>query len=135
MRAESLAFFKNLVESPSPSGYEQPAARVLREYLEPLSDEVSINVMGSVHAILRGSEGERDGTRVSVMLAGHIDEIGMMVTYITPEGFIAFKPIGGIDEAVLPGMRVRVHTKEGPLLGILGRMPIHLLEEDERKAV
>jgi len=135
MRAESLSFFKSLVEAPSPSGYEQPAARVLREYLEPIADEVSTNVMGSVHGLLRGTDAERDGGRVSVMLAGHIDEIGMMVTYITPEGFIAFKPIGGIDEAVLPGMRVRVHTKEGPLLGILGRMPIHLLEEDERKAV
>lgn len=135
MRSESLAFFKSLVEAPSPSGYEQPAARVLRDYLEPLADEVSTNVMGSVHASLRGSDAERDGGRMSVMLAGHIDEIGMMVTYITAEGFIAFKPIGGVDEAVLPGMRVRVHTKEGPLLGILGRMPIHLLEEDERKSV
>lgn len=135
MRAESLAFFKSLVESPSPSGYEQPAARVLREYLQPLSDEVSTNVMGSVHALLKGSDAERGGERVSVMLAGHIDEIGMMVTYVTPEGFIAFKPIGGIDEAVLPGMRVRVHTKDGAKLGILGRLPIHLLEEDERKAV
>lgn len=135
MRAESLSFFKTLVEAPSPSGYEQPAARVLRGYLEPLADEVTTNVMGSVHAVLSGADAERDGRRVSVMLAGHIDEIGMMVTYITPEGFVAFKPIGGIDEAVLPGMRVRVHTKKGPLLGILGRMPIHLLEEDERKAV
>jgi putative aminopeptidase FrvX len=135
MRPESLSFFKTLVEAPSPSGYEQPAARVLRDYLAPLADDVTTNVMGSVHAVLRGNDAERDGRRVSVMLAGHIDEIGMMVTYVTPEGFIAFKPIGGVDEAVLPGMRVRVHTKEGPLLGILGRMPIHLLEEDERKAV
>jgi putative aminopeptidase FrvX len=135
MRSESLSFFKALVEAPSPSGYEQPAARVMRDYLDPLADEVVTNVMGSVHALLRGTDAERDGRRVSVMLAGHIDEIGMMVTYITPEGFIAFKPIGGVDEAVLPGMRVRVHTKEGPLLGILGRMPIHLLEDDERKAV
>ncbi|MFU8891013.1 MAG: M42 family metallopeptidase [Anaerosomatales bacterium] len=135
MRSESLAFFKALVEAPSPSGYEQPAARVMREYLEPLADEVVTNVMGSVHALLRGSDAERDDRRVSIMLAGHIDEIGMMVTYITPEGFIAFRPIGGVDEAVLPGMRVRVHTTRGPLLGILGRMPIHLLEEDERKAV
>ena len=135
MRSESLTFFKSLVEAPSPSGYEQPAAHVLREYLRPLADDVTTNVMGSVHALLHGSDAERGGRRVSVMLAGHIDEIGMMVTYITNEGFIAFKPIGGVDEAVLPGLRVRVHTKDGPLLGILGRMPIHLLEEDERKAV
>ncbi len=135
MRPESLEFFKKLVEAPSPSGYEQPAARVMREQLEPIADEVTTNVIGSVHALLRGTDAERDGRRVSVMLAGHIDEIGMMVTYITAEGFIAFKPIGGVDEAVLPGMRVRVHTREGALLGILGRLPIHLLEDDERKSV
>ncbi len=135
MRSESLAYFKELVEAPSPSGYEQPAARVMREYLAPFADEVTTNVMGSVHGLLRGSDAEHDGRRVSVMLAGHIDEIGMMVTYITAEGFIAFKPIGGVDEAVLPGMRVRVHTREGAKLGILGRLPIHLLEDDERKAV
>jgi putative aminopeptidase FrvX len=70
MRSESLAFFKTLVEAPSPSGYEQPAARVLRDYLEPLADDVTTNVMGSVHALLRGTDAERNGRRVSVMLAG-----------------------------------------------------------------
>ncbi len=135
MRAESFEFFRALTEAPSPSGYEQPAATVLREYLESFADEVTTNVMGSVHGLSRGSDAERNGKRVSVMLAGHIDEIGMMVTYVTDEGYLAFKPIGGVDEAVLPGMRVHVHTEEGPLLGILGRLPIHLLDEEERKAV
>ena len=74
-------------------------------------------------------------SRTSVMLAGHIDEIGMMVTYVMDGGFLAFKSIGGIDEAVLPGMRVNVHTKKGVLLGLMGRLPIHLLEDDERKSV
>ncbi len=135
MRPESLEFFRTLTEAPSPSGYEQPAAGVLRDYLRPFTDQVSTNVMGSVHGHMRGSDAERGGKRVSVLLAGHIDEIGMMVTYITDEGYIAFKPIGGVDEAVLPGMRVKVHTEEGPLLGILGRLPIHLLDEEERKSV
>ncbi|MBI5232220.1 MAG: M42 family metallopeptidase [Coriobacteriales bacterium] len=131
MRTESLDFFKQLVEAPSPSGFEQPAADVLRSYLAPLADEIETNVMGSVHATLRGS----DAKGTSVMLAGHIDEIGLMVSYIMPDGFLAFRAIGGVDAAVLPGTRVRVHTKEGPLLGVLGRLPIHLLEEEERKSV
>ncbi|HET6498338.1 MAG TPA: M42 family metallopeptidase [Coriobacteriia bacterium] len=135
MRSESMSFFRSLVEAPSPSGYEQAAAAVMREYCAPYADEVTTNVMGSVHAVLRGTDAEHGGRRVSVMLAGHIDEIGLMVTYITPEGFVAFKTIGGVDEAVLPGTRVRVHTKDGALLGVLGRMPIHLLEEEERKRV
>jgi endoglucanase len=130
MRSESLDFLSTLVEAPSPSGYEQPAAKVFREYIAPFADTVETNVMGSVHATLKGLS---DGP--SVMLAGHIDEVGLMVTYITDDGFIAFKPVGGVDAHLLPGKRVRVHTKDGSLLGVLGRMPIHLLEEDERKQV
>jgi endoglucanase len=130
MRAESLAFLKELVEAPSPSGYEQPAARVFRDYVSPFADQVDTNVMGSVHALVRGTD---DGP--SVMLAGHIDEIGFMITYITDEGFCAFAPIGGHDPQILPGARVKVHTADGTLLGVLGRLPIHLLEDDEAKKV
>lgn len=135
MRSESLEFFRTLTETASPSGFEQPAAQVFREYVAPYADEVMTDVMGSVHALVRGTDAERDGRRVSVMLAGHIDEIGLMVTYIMPEGFIAFRSIGGVDEAVLPGMRVDVHARDGVLRGVVGRLPIHLLEEDERKQV
>jgi len=130
MRSESFEFLKALVEAPSPSGYEQPAAAVYREYVTPMADEVSTDVMGSVHAVLKGSA---DGP--SVMLAGHIDEIGFMVTYITDDGYCAFAPIGGHDPQILPGMRVDVHTKTGALRGVLGRLPIHLLEDEDRKAV
>jgi len=130
MRKKDLEFLSELVEAPSPSGFEQPAAKVFRDRLTPVADEIETNVMGSVHAVLKGKS---DG--VSVMLAGHIDEIGLMVNYITAEGFIAFAAIGGVDAAILPGMRVRLHTKDGELLGIMGRKPIHLIEDDERKNV
>ncbi len=130
MRKESLEFLSTMVEAPSPSGFEQPAAKVFREYVADLADTVETNVMGSVHATAKGTAGGP-----SVMLAGHIDEVGLMVTYITDDGFIAFKPVGGVDPHLLPGTRVRVHTKGGSLLGVLGRMPIHLLEEEDRKKV
>ena len=130
MRSESFDFLKALVEAPSPSGYEQPAAEVFRGYVSEFADTVETNVMGSVHATLSGT-----GKAPSVMLAGHIDEIGFMVTYITDEGFCSFKEIGGHDPQILPGARVYIHTTDGPLLGVLGRMPVHLLEEDERKKV
>ena len=131
MHKKDLEFLSELVEAPSPSGFEQPAAKVFRDRLATVADSVDTNVMGSVHAVLKGSSA--DG--VSVMLAGHIDEIGLMVNYITPEGFIAFASIGGVDAAILPGMRVRLHTSDGTLLGIMGRKPIHLIEDDERKSV
>jgi len=130
MRKASFDFLKTMIEAPSPSGYEQPVAKVFRDYVTPIADEVTTDVMGSVHAVLKGSA---DGP--SVMLAGHIDEIGFMVTYITDDGFCAFAPIGGHDPQILPGARVTVHTTDGPLLGVLGRLAIHLLDEEERKQV
>jgi putative aminopeptidase FrvX len=131
MQKKDLEFLSELVEAPSPSGFEQPAAKVFRDRMSKTADTVETNVMGSVHAVLKGTK----PGGVSVMLAGHIDEIGLMVNYITPEGFIAASAIGGVDAAILPGMRVRVHTSEGTLLGIMGRKPIHLIEDDERKTV
>jgi putative aminopeptidase FrvX len=131
MRSKDLAFLRQLVEAPSPSGYEQPAAAVFREWLKPHADEIETNVMGSVHALLKA---KGKAAVPTVMLAGHIDEIGLMVNYISAEGFISCAGIGGVDANVLPGTRVNVHTRDGVLLGLIGRKPIHLLEEDERKA-
>lgn len=130
MESKDLAFLKELVEAPSPTGFEQPAAAVLRERLEGVADTVETDIMGSVHARLEGT-----GDGPSVMLAGHIDEIGLMVNYITPEGFIAFKALGGVDAGILPGLRVDVHAADGVYRGVLGRKPIHLIEEEERKSI
>ncbi len=69
------------------------------------------------------------------MLAAHMDEIGLMVRYITEEGFLYVSAIGGVDAAILPGMRVDVHTRSGVLRGVVGRKPIHLIDAEERKAV
>ena len=127
---KDLAFLKELVEAPSPTGVEMPAAKVLRDRLQGCADTIKTNVMGSVHAVLKG---KADGP--SVMLAAHIDEVGLMVTYIDDKGFLYFQPLGGVDAAILPGMRMNVHTKDGVLRGVMGRMPIHLLAEDDRKKV
>lgn len=130
MRDSDLKFLQDLTEAPSPSGFEQPAAKVFREFVTKFADSVETNVVGSVHATLKGT-----GDGPSVMLAGHIDEVGMMVNYVSAEGYLSFKSIGGVDAAVLPGMRVDVHTKSGVLRGVMGRMPIHLIDEDQRKSV
>ncbi len=130
MKKKDLDFLRNLTEAPSPSGYEVPAADILRERLTPVADAIETNVLGSVHALLKGK-----AQGPSVMVAGHIDEIGMMVNYISEDGFISFTAIGGVDAAILPGMRVNVHTTDGVLLGVMGRKPIHLIEQDDRKTV
>lgn len=126
MRKESLEFLKALLEAPSPSGYEQPAMKVVREYVSPFADEVRTDVHGNLIAALNPSGSPR------VMLAGHCDQIGMMVRYITDEGFIHFAAIGGIDTAVLAGARVLIHTKNGPIPGVVGRTAIHILPPDEQ---
>lgn len=122
-------FFKRLADAPSPSGFEQPAQRVWREYVAPHVDEVTTDVMGNTCGVLRGPE------RPRVMLAGHVDEIGLMVQYIDDQGFLYFGAIGGVDPHLLPGQRVKVHGRDGALLGVIGRKPIHLLDDEERKKV
>ena len=95
-----------------------------------MADSIETNVMGSVHATLKGK-----GSAPSVMIAAHMDEVGLMVTYISEEGFLSVAAVGGVDAAILPGMRVDVHTKQGTLRGVVGRKPIHLISPDERKNV
>lgn len=131
MKNKHLKFLKQLVETPSPTGFEEPAASLVRERLADVADEVATDTMGSVRAVLEG----RDAGAPSLMLAAHMDEIGLMVTYISDEGFLSVASLGGVDAAILPGMRVDVHTASGTLRGIVGRKPIHLIEPDERKNV
>lgn len=130
MRKEDRSFLKLMLETPSVTGTEVAVAELVRERLAPTADEIETDVMGSVHARLKGT-----GTGPSVMLAAHMDEIGLMVTYINDDGYLSVSAVGGIDAAILPGMRVDVHTAEGPLRGVVARKPIHLIEPDERKAV
>jgi endoglucanase len=129
VKTESYEFLEKLIETPSPSGFEQPAARVYREYCEPFADEVKTDVMGSTIAVLAPD------AEPKVMLSGHIDEIGFMVTNIDKKGFITFRTIGGIDMHLVPGKRVHIHTRKGKVLGVTGRTAIHLTEPDDRKKV
>ncbi|HEY0754627.1 MAG TPA: M42 family metallopeptidase [Ktedonobacteraceae bacterium] len=121
-----IAFLKRLVASPSPSGFEQPAQQVVREEIQQFADEVHTDVMGNVIAALNPSGLPR------VMLTAHCDELGFLIRYIDDRGFLYFSPIGGFDPSTLPGERVHVHTPSGPILGVLGRKPVHLMESKER---
>ncbi len=115
-----------LLRAGAPSGYEGPAAAVWREAAS--FAELSFDGIGS--SIARVGEG-------SPLLAvvGHIDEIGLIVTHIDEQGFLWFAPVGGWDPQILVGQRVEVRGKDGPVLGVAGRKPIHLLEPDQRKKV
>jgi putative aminopeptidase FrvX len=126
MREESFVFLKQIVDTPGPSGYEQAVQRIYRSTVKNYAEEVRTDVMGNVIAA------RNPGGNPRVMLAGHADEIGFQVRYINDDGMLYFGAIGGHDAVVTVGQRVNVHTEQGPILGVLGRRAVHLLEPDER---
>ncbi|RLB59287.1 MAG: M42 family peptidase [Deltaproteobacteria bacterium] len=123
---DSRQFLERLLATPSPSGYEQPAQRLVRERLEEVADEIRSDVHGNLIAVLNPGGSPR------VMLAGHVDQIGFMVRHVSEQGYLHFAPIGGIDAAVVPGLELTVHTAGGPLPAVVGRKPIHLMKPEER---
>jgi len=130
MRDESLDFLKALLTAPSPSGYEQPAQRLFRAYIEPFA-AVTTDVLGNVYGNIPGA-GEGSPR---VMLVGHSDEIGLQIKYIDDKGFLWFAAIGGVDPHLTPGLSVNIHTQHGAVRGVIGRKPIHLIEPKERDTV
>ncbi|MDH3545156.1 MAG: M42 family peptidase, partial [Desulfuromonadales bacterium] len=130
MNENDFKFFKELIEAPSPSGFEQPAQRVIREALADVADDVRTDVMGNVVAHVKGPKGAP-----RLMLAGHCDEIGFMVKYVDDQGYLFFAPIGGVDAHLVPGQRVTVHTSGGPIAGVVGKRPIHQIEVKDRETV
>lgn len=129
MDSVSRQFLSQILGNPSPSGYEQPVQDVIRAYSREYADEVRTDLHGNVIAVRNPKAPFR------VLLAGHCDQIGLIVQYIDDDGYIYFQSIGGWDATVLIGQRVTIWTKTGPISGIIGRKPIHLLSDEERKAV
>jgi len=117
---------EKLLRESAPSGHEGPAAEVWRE----AASFASLGADGLGSSIARVGEGAP-----LLAVVGHIDEIGLVVTHIDEKGFLWFSPIGGWDPQVLVGQRVAVRGREGLVLGVVGRKPIHLLEPDQRKKV
>ncbi len=128
MRAESREFLRQLLETPSPSGFEQPVQRIIRKRMKPLADRITSDVHGNTIVALNPKGSPR------VMLAGHVDQIGFMIRYITDEGYVHFGPIGGIDATVVPGLRLTVHTAKGTVEGVVGRKAVHLMKPEERSS-
>src|SRR5215207_7400796 len=123
------ATLRSLLLAHGPSGYESAPAEAWRAAAREFSDDVSTDVMGSVTARVAGKQ--PDGLTVAIV--GHIDEIGLIVTHIDDKGYLYFIGVGGWDGQQLVGQRVAISTRDGVVPGVIGRKPIHLLKEDERK--
>jgi endoglucanase len=129
VRDESYEFLKRLLGTPGPSGYEGVAAGVWREEARKFAGEVRGDRMGNSFATVNAGGSPR------LMLSGHIDEIGVMVTHVDEQGLLHFTGVGGWDPQVLVGQRVRLKTRDGEVMGVIGKKAIHVMEPDERKKV
>lgn len=112
------------------AGREEEVRSLMKKFLKPHVDEVKEDKLGNVIGIKKGKK-----NAPKVMLAAHMDEIGLLVKMISKEGFLQFTKIGGIDDRILLAQKVMVYTEKGPLHGIIGSKPPHIQKEEERKRI
>jgi endoglucanase len=125
MREESLKFLRTLVNTPSPVGHEARGQRVWMDYARKFADTTYSDAYGNCVAVLNKGGSPR------LMLAAHADEIAMVVNFIDPEGFVYVRKMGGIDPAITKAQRVLIHTRNGPVKGVVGNVAPHLTKTDE----
>lgn len=127
MEARAYDFLRRLVDTPGPSGYESAPARVWRNEAESFADEVTYDILGNSYARLR-----KEGSPI-VVIEGHIDEIGLLITHVDAEGYLWFDQIGGWDAQVIVGQRIRIAGTDGDVLGVIGRKASHILQPEDRE--
>jgi putative aminopeptidase FrvX len=127
MREASLSFLRTLINTPSPTGHEVRGQRVWLDHVKPFADETYSDTYGNCVAVLN------KGASPRVMLAAHADEIAMAVVYIADEGFIYVRKLGGVDAAITKAQRVIIHTRNGPVKGVVGNVAPHLSKADDDK--
>jgi putative aminopeptidase FrvX len=129
MRKASKAFLQALLNEPSPSGYEGPVREVWKKEVGRYAEKVEVDVHGNAIAVHNSAGNPR------VMLAGHIDELGFQIVHIDDSGYLYFDTIGGFDQGTISGRKVRIHTRKGPVAGVIGKKPVHVMSPDERRKV
>ncbi|PGK39028.1 peptidase M28 [Bacillus anthracis] len=127
MNKETLQLFRTLTELQGASGFEHDVRRFMKQELSKYADEIVQDGLGSVFGLKKGDE-----TGPRVLVAGHMDEVGFMVTQITKNGMLRFQTLGGWWSQVLLAQRVQVMTKNGPVVGVVGSIPPHLLSDAQR---
>jgi putative aminopeptidase FrvX len=129
MRNDSLNFLRTLVNTPSPTGHESRGQRVWLDYAKKFADTTYSDAYGNCVAVLNKGGSPR------LMLAAHADEIAMGVNYIDPDGFIYVRKMGGVDAAITKAQRVTIHTRKGPVKGVVGNVAPHLSRGDKDRKV
>jgi len=124
MRDASLKFLEKLINTPSPTGHETRGQRVWLDYAQQFAEATETDAYGNAVAWLNKGGSPR------LMLAGHADEIAMSVNYINAEGYLYVRRMGGIDPAITKAQRIVIHTRNGPVKGVVGNAAIHLQKTD-----
>ena len=122
-------FLKELLEAKSPTGHEFAAQKVIDDHVEKSADKYSKDALGNRIAELKGDGGP------TLMFAGHIDEIGLIISHVDDKGYLYFEFLGGHDQIIPSGRRLHILTRNGPVLGITGKRAVHLLSPEDRKRV
>ncbi len=125
MRTADIAFLRDLVLASGPSGFEQPVQEVVRRRLAPVATPET-DVLGNVTATVN------PGAAPHVVVAAHADQIGLQVTWVDEQGFVYFDKLGSVDPLLLPGRAVVIQGREGPIDGVVGKRPTHMIPEAER---
>jgi endoglucanase len=129
MEPQAKEFLKQILTTPSTTGFEEPVQQIVRDYSKPFADVINTDIHGNVIAA------RNPNAPLRIMLAGHCDQIGLIVNYIDDKGYIYVLTVGGWDLQNLIGTRVKIWTANGAVDGVIGKKPIHLLDEDERKKI
>lgn len=127
MDKQTLQMFKQLTEFPAVSGFERELRQFVKEKMEPYTDEFVQDRLGGLFGVIRGDE-----SGPKMMVAGHFDEVGFMTTGITEQGLIRFQPLGGWFSQVVLAQRLHIITDQGPIVGVVGSTPTHLLSPEQR---
>ena len=122
MREASLNFLRKLVNTPSPVGHETRGQRVWLDYAKRFSDETFSDAYGNCVAV------RNKGGSPRIMLAAHADEIAMAVNYIDDNGYLYVRRMGGVDAAITKAQRIVIHTRQGPVKGVVGNVAPHLMK-------
>ena len=129
MEKEPLEFLRTLVETPSPSGFEDENLENWRGRVEEVAEGIRTDSYGNTTATVN------PGCDTSVVVTGHLDEIALMVNHVTEDGYVYLKKVGGIDPGVAQGQRVRIHADDGDVPGVVARKPVHLQEDEEKEKI
>lgn len=134
MHADSYQFLKDILATPSPSGYERPVQDIVRKWAGRYADDVTTDRHGNVIAVRRAGA-KSGGQPQRILLAGHCDQIALMVQHIDEQGYLYVQPMGGWDMQVLIGQNLTVWGHAGPTTGVIARKATHLLTPEERNKV